>query len=96
MLVPLSVARPPPSSKEALGFASPPRSGFAFIAAPERQRLREQSYQLVGFQPIGHVAIFLDVSRQGCDRTPFSIPLTTRVFVWILERIAVSLVCEPS
>jgi hypothetical protein len=39
MLVPLSVTRPPPSLKEALGFASPPRSGFAFIAAPERQRL---------------------------------------------------------
>jgi hypothetical protein len=28
-----------PSLKEAFGFASPPRSGFAFIAAaPERQR----------------------------------------------------------
>src|SRR5215210_8406266 len=32
MLVPLSVTRPPPSpSREALGFASPPHDGFAFV-----------------------------------------------------------------
>lgn len=34
MLVPLSVTRLPPALKETLGFASPPRDGFAFVEGP--------------------------------------------------------------
>jgi len=48
----LSVVTPPPFGSPAtsleeerpMGFAPPPRGGFAFIAAPERQSAREQSY----------------------------------------------------
>jgi hypothetical protein len=35
-----STVRLPPIDGRPLGFAPPPHSGFAFIAAPERQRLR--------------------------------------------------------
>src|SRR5918995_4895586 len=34
-----STVRLPPIHRRPMGFASPPHSGFAFIAAPERQRL---------------------------------------------------------
>ena len=34
-----STFRLPPIHRRPLGFAPPPHSGFAFIAAPERQRL---------------------------------------------------------
>jgi hypothetical protein len=42
-----------------MGFAPPPRSGFAFIAAPERRSARVPSYELGGVRRICHVAIFL-------------------------------------
>jgi hypothetical protein len=47
----LSVVTPPPFGslatsllERSMGFAPPPRGGFAFIAAPERQSARERAY----------------------------------------------------
>ena len=41
-----------------MGFAPPPRGGFAFIAAPERQSAREPSYLLRCGRYICRVAIY--------------------------------------
>jgi hypothetical protein len=62
MLAPLSATRLPLTLKETLGFASPPHDGFAFVVAPERQRL-SRVYELGGVQPICHTAIFLNLRR---------------------------------
>src|SRR5829696_4852948 len=44
------------SSRRPIGFASPPRSGFAFIAAPQRQRLCTivLSWKRPAYRPHGH------------------------------------------
>jgi hypothetical protein len=54
-----SAARLPPSTEErSMGFAPPPRGGFAFIAAPERQSARERAYYLGGGRYICRMAIY--------------------------------------
>ncbi len=42
-----------------MGFAPPPRGGFAFIAAPRRQSAREPCYYLGGGRYICRMAIYL-------------------------------------
>src|SRR5215203_2873420 len=43
-----------------MGFAPPPRGGFAVVAAPERQSARDGSYQLGAGRYICRMAIYLE------------------------------------
>jgi hypothetical protein len=46
-----------------MGFAPPPRGGFAFLAAPERQSARERAYQLGVGRYICHMAIYPELGE---------------------------------
>ena len=48
-----------------MGFAPPPRGGFAFIAAPERQSARDLSYRLGGGRYICRMAIYPEPGGQA-------------------------------
>jgi hypothetical protein len=43
--------------ERSMGFAPPPRGGFAFVALPERHSACELSSYLGALQSIGHMAI---------------------------------------
>jgi len=44
--------------ERSMGFAPPPRGGFAFVALPERHSACELSSYLGAHQSIGHMAIY--------------------------------------
>src|SRR5215216_6681553 len=58
-IVPPTFGNPATSLLErSMGFASPPRGGFAFVALPERHSACELSSYLGAHQSIGHMAIY--------------------------------------
>jgi hypothetical protein len=60
------------SLKEALGFATPPRSEFALSQHRSASACENHGTNLGVLQPIGHMAIFLDVRRLGCKSRNWS------------------------
>jgi hypothetical protein len=58
-IVPPTFGNPATSLLErSMGFAPPPRGGFAFLALPERHSACELSSYLGALQSIGHMAIY--------------------------------------